>query len=180
MHSVTQLFLRAKHWQLFMVLVGLMSAGEVAEIVASVQSPGTTRLGLPLAILMEAGMLCCLGWYWALGSFLNSVVSPQLRPAIGFFRFAVVYPALYVPLFLVAFPFSGPISFPIILPLHFLAMGCVFYALYFVSKNLALAETARDVEFYDYAGPFFLLWFFPIGIWIVQPRINRLYATREQ
>jgi hypothetical protein len=180
MRGVTGFFLRAKHWQLFLVLVGLTSVAEVAGIVASVRSPTDIRPGPAVTILMTAGMLCFLGWFWALGSFLNSVVSPQLRPARGFFRFAVVYPALYVPLFLVVFPFSNPSTFAIILPLHFLCMGCLLYAMYFVSKNLALVETARKVRFYDYAGPFFLLWFFPIGIWIVQPRINRLYASRGQ
>jgi uncharacterized RDD family membrane protein YckC len=44
-----------------------------------------------------------------------------------------------------------------------------------VSKNLVLAETSKPASFYDYAGPFFLIWFFPIGVWFTQPRINRLY-----
>jgi hypothetical protein len=26
---------------------------------------------------------------------------------------------------------------------------------------------------------FFLIWFFPIGVWIIQPRINRLYAVKK-
>jgi hypothetical protein len=47
-----------------------------------------------------------------------------------------------------------------------------------VSKSLVLAETGKPASFYDYAGPFFLLWFFPVGIWIVQPRVNRLYSER--
>jgi hypothetical protein len=36
------------------------------------------------------------------------------------------------------------------------------------------------VSFYDFSGPFFLLWFFPIGIWIIQPRINRLFTDWER
>jgi uncharacterized RDD family membrane protein YckC len=54
-------------------------------------------------------------------------------------------------------------------------MFCMLYLLYFVSKNLVLAETRKPASFPDYAGPFFLIWFFPIGIWFTQPRINRLY-----
>src|SRR6266496_5324966 len=67
----------------------------------------------------------------------------------------------------------------VILPLHVFAMVCMFYLLYFVSKSLVLAETSKPASFYDYAGPFFLLWFFPVGIWIVQPRVNRLYSERK-
>jgi hypothetical protein len=59
-------------------------------------------------------------------------------------------------------------------------MFCMFYLLTFVSRNLALAEIGRAVKFHDYAGYFFALWFYPIGVWIVQPRINRLYAERKR
>jgi hypothetical protein len=48
-----------------------------------------------------------------------------------------------------------------------------------VAKNLVKAETGKRVTFYDYAGPFFLLWFFPIGVWFIQPRINQLYAEKH-
>jgi len=50
----------------------------------------------------------------------------------------------------------------------------------FASKSLVMVETGRRAKFYDYAGPFFLMWFFPIGIWFIQPRINRLYSQRMQ
>jgi hypothetical protein len=58
-------------------------------------------------------------------------------------------------------------------------MFCLFYCLRFVAKTLTLAETGKPASFYDYAGPFFLLWFYPVGIWIVQPRVNRLYMERS-
>lgn len=68
----------------------------------------------------------------------------------------------------------------LILLFHLFAMFCIFYGLYFVSKSLVLAETGKPASFYDYAGPFFLIWFFPIGIWFTQPRINRLFAERTK
>ncbi len=75
---------------------------------------------------------------------------------------------------------TNPALLAIIFPLHSLAVFCMFYDLYFVCKSLVLAETSRPVSFYDYAGPFFLIWFFPIGIWFTQPRVNRLYAERKK
>jgi hypothetical protein len=30
------------------------------------------------------------------------------------------------------------------------------------------------VKFKDFVGEFFLVWFFPIGVWILQPTINKL------
>jgi hypothetical protein len=54
----------------------------------------------------------------------------------------------------------------------------MFYNLYFVSKNLVVAETGKPASFHDYAGPFFLIWFFPIGIWFIQPGSTE-YMQRE-
>ena len=134
---------------------------------------------LPFWVLTLLSALCFNAWFWAMGSFLNAMVRPSLRPGVGFFRFALIYPILYIPVFIISFP-QQPAMFALIFPLHLLAMFCMFYLLNFTSKNLALVETDRAVKFYDYAGSFFLLWFFPIGVWAVQPRINRLYAERKR
>ena len=60
----------------------------------------------------------------------------------------------------------------VIFSLHAFATFCMFYLLYFVSKTLVLAETSKPPSFYDYAEPFFLIWFFPMGLWFIQPRIT--------
>jgi hypothetical protein len=82
-----------------------------------------------------------------------------------------------MPVFLALFDSTAtyPGVFGFIFPFHLLAMYCMLYLLYFVSKNLVLAERGKPASFYDYSGPFFLLWFFPIGVWIIQPKVNPLY-----
>lgn len=72
------------------------------------------------------------------------------------------------------------ISLAFIFPLHLLAIFCQFYSWYFVSKGLALAENSRPVLLSDYLGYFVGIWILPVGIWIVQPRVNRLYANATQ
>lgn len=115
-----------------------------------------------------------------MGSFLNSIGEPALRLRVSFFRFALLYPTVYIPIFFALFNTSRPALLALIFPLHVFAMFCLFYDLYFVSKSLALIETGELVSFYDYAGAFFLLWFFPLGVWFIQPRINRLYVEWRQ
>jgi len=53
-------------------------------------------------------------------------------------------------------------------------MFCLFYCLYFVAKTLKTVELQREVSFNDFIAEFFLTWFFPIGVWILQPRINKM------
>lgn len=76
-------------------------------------------------------------------------------------------------------PAFFPYSFLIIIPLHLFAMFCMFYCLYFVSKALKSAELQREALLGDYIIDFILFWFYFVGIWFLQPRINKLFAEDE-
>jgi hypothetical protein len=80
---------------------------------------------------------------------------------MGFFRFAVVYALIYMPVFLALFDSTAthPVVLGFILPFHLFASYCSLYLLYFVSKNLVLAERGKPASFYDYLGPFFFCGF---------------------
>ncbi len=53
-----------------------------------------------------------------------------------------------------------------------MAMFCIFYCLWFMAKVMKTAELQKKTTFSDFAGEFFLFWFFPIGIWVLQLRLN--------
>jgi uncharacterized RDD family membrane protein YckC len=177
-NSITSFFLRAKHWQIFLLLVGVGNVAILSCALATLRSPEDfLKIGLVFGAAMMLFMCCLLAWQWSMGSFLSSLVPPALRLNVGFFRFALIYPAVYIIVFMSLFQSiaTKPALFAVIFPFHFFATFCMLYLLYFVSKNLVLAETRKPASFPDYAGPFFLIWLFPIGIWFTQPRINRLY-----
>jgi uncharacterized RDD family membrane protein YckC len=179
MRAIARYFLRAKHWQIFLLLVGITIVADVVLVISILATPRAPQDLLKAEVLFGAVMVplmfCFLGWFWSMGSFLTSILQPPLRLKMGFFRFAVIYPVLYTCFFLAVFQSTKPVLLLIVFPLHFFAMFCVFYVLYFVTKSLKIAETHRPASFHDYVGPFFLLWFFPAGVWVIQPRINRLY-----
>ena len=177
MDSIWRFFLRIKHWQLFLLLFGSLLFGLVALPIWSISAPPRaieTMLATMAAITVPI-MFVSLGWLWSVGSFCRTLVRPADRLNLRFFRFATIYPGLYVLLFFALFLNTRPWAIVVIFPLHLLAVFCSFYNLYFVSRNFTLATTGRASAFNDYAGPFFLLWFFPIGVWTIQPQINRLY-----
>lgn len=183
MNWIERFFVRAKHWQLFFLFVATLLVMEVVafgSFFAAEKSPeeATTAM-LLMATLTGLCMLCFLFWLWSLGSFLSSIVQPALRLRTGFFLFSVIYSSVYVFGFGAIFQSINPKLFVVIIPLHLFAMYCIFYCLVFVAKNLVMAESGRRVTFYDYAGPFFLVWFYFIGVWFIQPRINRLYAEKR-
>ncbi len=181
LEGVTRSLLRARHWQIFVVTMGAMVLGQLAVVSSFPASPAspedfqsTVRL---LGIVTVVFMILFMSWFWAMGSFLNPLAPPYQRPRIGMFRFALIYPGLYVGVFLAVFALRSGLP-ALLVPFHLFAVFCMFYNVYFVSKTLVLAETGKRVSFYDYAGSFFLLWFFPVGVWIIQPRINRLFMAR--
>ncbi|MBK6525920.1 MAG: hypothetical protein IPG07_10450 [Crocinitomicaceae bacterium] len=53
-------------------------------------------------------------------------------------------------------------------------MFCIGHTFYCVGKSIKLAELQRTVKFEDFVGEFFLAWFYLVGFWILQPRLNKL------
>jgi len=159
-------------------------AGQIAlttYIATQPLSPEELFKKLTVIIFLETlvSMLPWFAWIWATGSFLSSLQQASLSTNLKIFRLSLVFPLPYICLFFLVFQSSHPEWFIVIFPLHLAAMSCIIYLMYFVSKNLSQVEIGRSATFSDCAGYFFLIWFYPIGIWIIQPKINRLYKARR-
>lgn len=55
-------------------------------------------------------------------------------------------------------------------------MYFTFYGLWFTAKQFATLRHQRFLGSADYVGAFFLMWFFLIGVWFIQPEVNRLFG----
>ena len=178
MKAMTGFFLRAKHWQIFVLMWGAYLIGTMA-LVGSVPE-GRIENPLKVGLFAEAVMLpfivCSMGWLWSMGFFLFSISEVALKLNIHYFRIAIIFPTLYILAGLPFFLSRNHIVESVIIPVHLLAMICFFYALYFVSKSLVMVEKGEVVTRNDYTLTLFLLFFSLVGIWLIQPRINRLYA----
>jgi hypothetical protein len=199
-----QLFLKAKHWQLFLLVFGLPMIGQffvvgsmIAGITNSTPPDPSFMLGyfrlFPIMMVVFMGIF--FGWFWAIAIGLQKKIPANVKMKTGKFKIFFFIPFIYILLISIGVGVmmnglmgeasdsvgvaSGPAVMAgaitaIILPLHLFSMFCIFYCLYFVSKTLKTAELQRETTFSDFAGEFFMIWFYPIGIWIVQPRINKL------
>ena len=188
---MTERFLKAKHWQIFLLICGLPL---ITEIVTMPLLFGGNSMA-SISIMMLIVLVCLggfLGWFWSIGTGLQHLIPENVRLKAGKFRFFLIYALVYMLLFscfmIYTFAsihlisenqdvYSGMIF--LIIPLHFLAMFAMFYCLYFVAKTYKTVELQRTVTFSDYAGEFFLFWFFPVGIWVIQPKINAMISPLE-
>jgi hypothetical protein len=172
---VENFFVRAKHWQVFVLVWGAYLAGQ-AVIVCSHAS--RTSPGLLTAAAMLPFLICSVLWLWSLGFFLFSIAKDMVRFNIRHFHFAIIFSTLWFTMASPLLSRGGLVAKLFLFPMHFLAMSFLLYAFLFVSKSLAAAEKGGAVTFSEYGPYLFLLPASIIGIWFIQPRINRLYAER--
>ena len=135
-------------------------------------------------------MAVFFGWFYALATNLHKKLPGTVKMNLAKYKLFLFIPAVYILLICIfIFAFINiaidqevglePAIFALIIPLHLFSLFCLFYCLYFNAKALKAVELQRPVTFGDYAGEFFLIWFYPIGIWIIQPRINKLFDDQN-
>jgi hypothetical protein len=183
MNRIERFFVRAKHWQIFLLFVAVFAVGQlplIGDFTAAAKSQEGQGVIRGLAQLVgELVVWGFLLWLWSLGSFLASVAPPARTLKRRFFLFTIVCSAAYVPVSIALFQSIDRKLFIVTIPLHLFGVFCMFCNLYFVAEGLETAETGERASFFDCLGPFLLLFFGIIGVWFIQPRINRLYAEKQ-
>ncbi len=186
-------FLQLKHWQLFILLIGIPIILEFFTVgfifSADDMSSGIERFLriFPVLMLLYIGVL--FGWLWSVGVFLSKKLPADAPMPSGLFKGAVIIPTLYIIFicwFVAKLMWGDEMSelfiqenLAVILTAHFTSMLCIFFILYFNAKALKSVELQRPALLGDYIGEFFLFWFFPIGLWFLQPRINKVLEEQN-
>lgn len=191
LEMLRKLISKAKAWQMFLALLALpflgyfLMASAFANVIATSEKTGTPpevenihSMALVVSIIGILSVAIFLGWLWSLGNGFNLLVNEKIRMDRRIFNWSSVYPIIYPVIFLVfwTLPILQEVLI-LILPFHLLAAASMLYNMYFVAKNLKMAENNSDAAFSDYAPSFFLIWFFPIGVWFIQPKANTMLAT---
>ena len=198
--------LRAKHWQLFILIFGLpflVYLYMVYQIFSTfshleTREPDPTIIFGSIKYLMGfafISMIVYWTWYWSVGVGLRHKIPAEIKTSPNLFKAFLLFPAVYlvvVSLFALSLigqvstfepgtePTINPLIFTLIIPFHFFSIFCIFYCIYHVAKTIKTVELQRKVTFSDFVGEFFLVWFFPIGVWILQPTINKLAEKDDQ
>jgi len=183
MNRLRHFFLHTNRWQMCLLFFFVSFVGQLAAPIAIISAaPSPAGIGgaqvLAIELLEIIPVMVFLSWLWFVGSFLRSAVLPSLRPSETFFRVAIIYPLVFV-LAAAAFIVTKS-SWPLaaMMPTGIFAFFCIFYDVNFVTKTLFLAETGEPPMMGDSSLTFLQVFFFPVGAWFIQPRVNRLYSER--
>lgn len=146
-----------------------------------------TMIFFPIVMIVFIGTQ--FGWFWSVAIGLQSKVPENVKMKVKKFKLLFFIPLIYIITISIFISFltigmteSGeaqsagllPGLLILIIPLHLFSMFCIFYSIYFVAKTFKTVELQREVNFSDFAGEFFMIWFYPIGIWLIQPKINKM------
>ncbi|MCK0155959.1 hypothetical protein MWU65_02130 [Cellulophaga sp. F20128] len=188
-------FLKAKHWQLFVAMLGipilfllyaLLSMSSDFEMTSSQNPEYLLHTFKAFPVIMILYTVVFFGWFWSIAIGLQKKIPQEIKMKVKKFKILFFIPLIYITLVLIfmdglysgmgvnGFPDSGWFV-PIILPLHLFSMFSIFYSMYFVAKTIKTAELQTKVGFGDFAGEFIFLWFYFIGIWFIQPQVNKLF-----
>lgn len=182
-------FLTAKHWQLFLLLLGIpvLFQSWMISTIASGGNPASIFYWFP--VLMTVMVALFFGWMYAVGTNLYKKLPANTSLSLTRFKIFLLVPAVYMlgicgwiaGTFMQQFNgVEAGVWIPaLIVPLHLFSMFGVFHSMYFIAKALKTAEGVKASTFSDFAGEFFLIWFFPVGVWILQPRINAIFAKGQ-
>jgi hypothetical protein len=194
-----------KHWQLFILLFAVPFVAYISlmaylftqmvhqEVPLPADDPAAAFgffSGVMGAVFIVLGvvMLLHFAWQYTLGSSLHKKLPAGVKMNLSLFKAFQIIPLVYMVLlcFFMADIFSDIQAnetpnfywFALIVPLHLFSIFCMFYSIYFNAKSLKAVELQRPVKGDEFIAEFFLLWFFLIGVWILQPRINRIFDAK--
>lgn len=174
-----RVLLKLKHWQLFLITWGI----PIAINVYSFSNP--ERMVRLFPLMMMVFIVGIFGWIWAISTELHKMLPVDVHMNIKGFKIIFSIPILYllaltgwmVYVFYFHFP-QGSLNIgwviTIVAVVHLASMVCTLLGLRFAAQTLRSVELGRLARFSDYAIEFFLIWFSPVGFWVLQPRVNKL------
>lgn len=149
---------------------------------------------IPIATLP---MLILYLWMYGIGTRLQDKIPSHLRSSTQFFKIAMIVLVVSTLGYLIlnlsfmhsvfdmvalenienfdedTFMFSLIGNISVMMLLGLIMFGFSIYIYVFTARTFKTCELQQKVTFGDYVGEFFLLMFWFIGIWIIQPKVNR-------
>lgn len=167
--------LNAKNWQVFLITYGVQFIAPVITGTSKAE-PFVHKVDILLLFVLIASLFC---WIWSVAHRLQDFVEPTLRISTALFNVAFTLPIIYLVISAIYYARIGrlPLEEPWIMIPHVLSILCYLYLIGFAAKVIKIAEVGQRVDVSHYFGEVFQIFFFPIGIWFLQPRINGIVKS---
>jgi hypothetical protein len=177
-------FIKIKHWQLFLLIIAISIIAQV--FFTSYFDKNQNNKSLIFFPFIGQILILYL-WHLSIGLMLHKKLLPNIKMSIVKFEIALFIS--FVSFFFISYILFTILSLPmtqnmlpyilsLFLSLPVLIVS-IFYCLYFNAKALKSIELQKNANFNEYILEFFLLCFFAIGVWIIQPKINQIFFAKN-
>jgi hypothetical protein len=156
-----------KHWQLFLlvVLTGTWVSPSPLKEIINMISVVTFTLWAYAIIVQGQQKLLSVGNY---------------TPNLSLLRFNIILIlTAIVTSFFVSVESENPIFIIPLIILSFYLVFAILYCIYIIAKIIKSIELNREAEFGDCIGYLLLIFFFFIGVWILQPKLNKIFSEEK-
>jgi hypothetical protein len=161
--------LRLKHWQVFIVIV-------IELLISNLKIEGNQTL---TTILLLTGITIYFSWIIFVGHGLYQLLPDKIEMNYNLFMLnSFVWLTAYVVVMVLSngegLTFTGLAALP-----GFYVFYAFLHFMMFPVRTLKSIEKGSKADIGECIGEFFLVVFLPIGIWFLQPRINKV-AERQR
>jgi hypothetical protein len=203
--SLIDRFLRAKHWQLFFLCFVTIVVAYIGffwallESLSEQTSFGRWDIQWAFGFFFSAialVIMIILGWLWSIAVGLHHLLPSGMNLSLKRFKLVFCFPVfhflgsallLFHSMSMLNYNESPEASETITMVLLFIGMfisnivaiAALWYCHYFVAKTIKSIQLKKEAVFSDYAGEFFLLLFYPVALWVIQPQVNRIVASSD-
>lgn len=186
-------FLKAKHWQLFLLIFGLPIAFRFILFMTFFFSSEDELIFLTPLLVLSAmanfiSILLFFGWLWSVGLILQKNIPKSLKLNVRYFKIALLIPFIICISAAIWFQITfGANSFNtefigftfFVLSIYVMVLFAILlvpmaYCIFFVAKTIKILELKKEVKLSDYISEFVFIVLFPFGIWFIQPLINQI------
>lgn len=187
-YTVMLSLLKMKRSKLLVLILSLLLVSQI--IMEFLPEKGSLLLAVSVNVLLLALQVPTFLWYYSLGVSLHSKLPDDVRLNLKHFKLLYSFFLGYYFLFgvyvtSVTMGVSLGLSealerglFTLIVVVHLFCIYSVIYVMNFIAKALKAVELRRDVVFSDFSRDFFLLLFHVIGMWFIQPRVNKVFKKQ--
>jgi hypothetical protein len=174
-------FLFLKNWQVFLLTFGLFLLGcflsTLLDEVIFDHNPSLNGIDAMLLGILVSQTVCMVlanCWFYAIGTHLhkkyyyNSFVLVVSR--IGIYATVILSTLAFTIL-----PLMGIRDIALIFFTFLISWATLIYCSLFSGRLLKMAELKRDVSLSEFIKSSIGFLFYPIGVWWLQPRINKIF-----
>lgn len=172
--------LTLKHWQLFCLYLGMWVLGWILQSLL-----GLKHFSYVWSFPLFLSYAFFTHWLLAAALRLHSLIPPQIEMNLLAFKWIALLPLLFQVLLNLLFALfisdkrHGDQGTVIVLAYLLLLPFCCIWAWLFLAQSIAIVRRQREVGLDDYIGWFIMIFFFPLGVWVLQPTIQELLQGEQ-